>query len=277
MRPEVITTLQALDNKNQSAIAMEKKTLDMLAEQQELQPFIDELIEEIKQTKDSQDDRVPFYNFYLAVILLKHNNIEEAKDVLSDAMLGFRILGWTFNEAIGEWLFSTIHFENEDYERAQRACDSAITKLHSLIKQYGDESRYESAKELSIYKLQLEIFQDAITTAMNSSKSLPEDYINKLEIKIEYLKRHKKRIPLTLIAKSFYAYKIKIPSHSVYSKVPDPKTERERKLYDEILRKVGFFEIIERFVALKQESSPHATREELLERINNEWDEDVKQ
>jgi len=277
MRPEVIITLKALDNKNQSAISMEKKTLEMLTEQQDLQPFIDDLKAEIQATKDSLDNRVPFYNFYLAVTLLKQNDIEEAKDALSNAMHGFRILGWTLNEAIGEWFFSTIHFENEDYERAQRACDSAITILRSLIKQYGDESKYEDAQELSTYLLQLEIFQDAITTAVNSSKSLLRDYKKKLENKIEYLKRHKKRIPPTLVATSFYVYKILMPSHSVYRRVPDPQTDRERKIYEELLNKVGFFEIIEQLVALEREFTPTTTREELLDRVNNEWDEDVKQ
>lgn len=277
MRPEVIITLSALNNKNISSIAMEKKTLEMLGEQQDLQPFIDTLRDEIRATKDTHDEVVPFYNFYLAVTLLKHKDIEEAKDVLSNAMHDFRILGWTLNEAIGEWLFSTIHFENEDYQRAQRACDSAIAILRSLVEQCEKEGKYENARELSIYLLQLDIFQDAIAIAVNSSKSLLSDYKKKVENEIEYLKRHKKRISPTLIAKSFYAYKILRPSHSLYIKVSDPKTERERKIYEELLAKVGFFEIIEQLVALKQETSPTATREEFLERINNEWDEDVKQ
>ncbi len=276
MRPEVITTLQALDNKNQSAITMEKKTLEMLAEQQELQPFIDELVEEIKQTKDSHDDRVPFYNFYLAVILLKHNNIEEAKDVLADAMLGFRIMGWTFNEAIGEWLFSTIHFEDEDYERAQRACNSAITKLRSLIKQHNDESKYESAKELSTYLLQLNIFQDIITTAIDSFGVLKRE-LTKFKKDIEYSTRQNKIIRPTLIAQIFYLTKILMPAHYIYPAPPEPKTEREKSIYAELLNKVGFSAIIEQLEALGKRFSPTATREELLERINNEWDEDVKQ
>lgn len=276
MRPEVITTLQALDNKNQSAIAMEKKTLELLAEQQELQPFIDELLEEIQQTKDSHDDRVPFYNFYLAVILLKQNNIEEAKDVLSDAMLGFRILGWTFNEAIGEWLFSTIHFEDEDYERSQRACNSAITKLRSLIKQHNEESKYESAKELSTYLLQLNIFQETIKTAIDSVGVLKREH-TKLKKDIEYSTRQNKIIRPTLIARNFYLTKILTPAHYIYPAPPEPKTERENSIYTELLNKVGFSAIIEQLEALERRFSPTATREELLERINNEWDEDVKQ
>lgn len=276
MRPEVITMLQALDNKNQSAITMEKKTLEMLAEQQELQPFIDELIEEIKQTKDSHDDRVPFYNFYLAVILLKHNNIEEAKDVLADAMLGFRITGWTFNEAIGEWLFSTIHFEDEDYERAQRACNSAITKLRSLIKQHKEESKYESAKEFSTYLLQLNIFQDTITTAIDSFGVLKRE-LTKLKKDIEYSTRLNKIIRPTLIAQNFYLTRILAPAHYIYPAPPEPKTEREKSIYAELLNKVGFSAIIEQLEALEKRFSPIATREELLDRINKAWDEDIKQ
>ena len=137
MRPEVITILKALVNKDQSAIAMEKKTLDMLIGRQNLIPFTEYLENEIKKTKDSRDDRVPFLNFYLAVIQLKQNHIAKAKDALSDALIGFQILGWTLNEALSEWLFTTIHFENEDYDRAQRACSAAITTLRELIRTFA--------------------------------------------------------------------------------------------------------------------------------------------
>jgi flagellar biosynthesis chaperone FliJ len=275
MRPEVITALQALDNKNSSAIAMEKKTLETLVEQQDLQPFINELSKEIRQTKDAHDDRVPFYNFCLAITLLKHNNIEEAKDVLADAMLGFRILGWTFNEAIGEWLFSTIHFEDEDYERAQRACDSAITKLRSLIKQYNEESKYESAKELSTYLLQLNIFQDTITTAMDSFGVLKREH-TKLKKDIEYSTRQNKIIRPTVVAKNFYLTKILTPAHYIYPPPPESKTEREESIYTELLNKVGFSAIIEQLESLEKRFAPTATREELLDRINKAWDEDIK-
>ena len=99
MRPEVITILKALINKNQSAIAMEKKVLEVLSEQQDLRLFIENLQREIDNTKDSYDDRIPFYQFYLAVVMLKKNSIEEAKDALSIAVHGFLILGWAQNQA----------------------------------------------------------------------------------------------------------------------------------------------------------------------------------
>jgi tetratricopeptide (TPR) repeat protein len=277
MRPEVITILKALAQKSQSAIAMEKKTLGRLAERQDLLPFIDDLKTEIQKTKDTHDDRIPFYSFYLAVILLKQNLVEEAKDALSDAIHGFRILGWGQNEAMGEWLFSIIHYENEDHDRAQRACEHAIEILRSLIKQYGTESKYEHAKELSAYLTQLELFQDSIMAAAYSSKSFLGDYKNKLENKREYLKRHKKRIPYTLVAAIFYLYKMITPSHSAYRTVPTPATDREKEVYDTILKKVVFFEVIEQLVELEKESTPTASREELLERINLEWDEEISQ
>jgi len=275
MRPEVITILKALANKNQSAIAMEKKTLEMLVGHQHLLPYIEELKTEIQRTKDSYDDRVPFYNFYLAVTLLKQNSIKEAKDILSDAILGFRILGWTLNEAIGEWFFSTIHYENEDYDRAQRACSIAIASLQSLIKQYDDESKYEDANKLLAYLIQLEILQDSIIAAGDASKSLLREYKLKLENEIEYRKRCRERVRPTIVAKDFYIYKILMPAHSVYSRVPDPKTEREKRIYNELINKVGFFEIIEKLEAFEREFSPTVTREELLDRINTEWERDV--
>jgi tetratricopeptide (TPR) repeat protein len=277
MRPEVITILKSLDHKSQSAVTMEKKVLELLSEQQDLHLFIENLQRDIESTKDSHDDRVPFYQFYLAVVLLKQNSIEEAKDALSAAVHGFLILGWAQNQAMGEWLFSTIHYEKEDYDRAQRACERAIDILRSLIKQYDTESKYEHAKELSIYLMQLEIFQDGIITVADSSKSLLRDYKTKLENDIEYLKRQKKRVRPTVIAKVIYISKILTPAHSVYPKVPDPQSAREEKLYKELINKVGFFEIIAKLEAMEREFSPTATREEVLDRINSEWDKDVNQ
>lgn len=276
MRPEVITILKALVNKNQSAMAIEKKTLELLAEHETLLSFIEDLKNEIQKTKDSYDDRVPFINFYLAVILLKQNNVEEAKDCLSNAIHGFRILGWTLNEALSEWFFSTIHFENEDYDRARRACGAAITTLRELIKQDNDESRYEDAKKLSAYLIQLEILQDDIIATADSPKSLLQDLKTKLENQMEYLKRRKERIQPTMVAQVVYLSKIIRPAHSVYPRVPDPKTEHEKKVYEELLKKVGFFEIITQLEDLEQKFFPHATREELLDRINEEWDRDAK-
>jgi tetratricopeptide (TPR) repeat protein len=276
MRPEVITILKALANKNQSAIAMEKKTMEVMAQQQDLRFFIEDLRTEIQKTKDAHDDRIPFYNFCLAVILLKQNDIEEAKDVLSEAVHGFRILGWTLNEAIGEWFFSTIHYENEDFDRAERACEKAIEMLESLIKQYDEESKYENAKEISAYLMQLEIFRDDILAVADSSKSLLHDYKKKLNNKLEYLKRHKKKISPTLVAAIFYLYKTITPAHSVYCKVPPPETSREKEIYDELIKKIGFFEVIEQLVDLEREFGSEASREKILEKINLAWDNEVK-
>jgi len=275
MRPEVITILKALDHKAQFAVTMEKKILELLSEQQDVRLFIENLQSDIEQTKDTHDDRVPLYQFYLAVVLLKQNSIEAAKDALSAAVHGFLILGWMQNQALGEWLFSTIHFEKEDYDRAQRACERAIDIFRLLIKQYDTESKYEHAKELSTYLLQLEIFQDGIMMVADSSKSLLRDYKMKLENDIEYLKRHKKRVRPTIVAKVIYISKILTPAHSVYPKVPEPHTARERELYNELLRKVGFFEIITKLESMAREFYPTTTREELLDRINAEWDMDV--
>lgn len=275
MRPEVITILKALTNKNQSAIAMEKKTLGRLAERQDLLPFISYLKTEIEKTKDTHDDLIPFYNFYLAVILLKQNLAEDAKDALSDAIHGFHILGWSQNEAMGEWLFSAIHYDNEDYDRAERACEHAIEIIQSLIRQYNAESKYEHTKELSVYLIQLVVFQDSIIAATYSSKSFLRDYKNKLENKREYLKRNNKRIPYTLMAAIFYLYKMIIRSHSAYRTVPTPITAREKEVYDILLQKVVFFEVIEQLVELEKESTPTVSREELLERINLTWDQEI--
>ena len=275
MRPEVITILRALVNKNPSISMIEKKMLNLLVEQQELYAFIDELKTEIQKKKDYHNNLVPFYDFYLAILLLKQNDIEEAKDVLADAVHGFLILHWDQNKAMGEWLFSTIHFENEDYDRAQRACKDAIRILRALMKQYNDNSKYENAKEIAAYLAQLEIFQESIIRAVDSPKSLLRHHKEKLENELEYLKRHKKDIPPTLVAAISYISRIITPAHIVYRKVPHPKTQREQEIYANLLAKVTFFEVIEKLVAIREENGPEFSREEILEKIDQEWDLEV--
>jgi hypothetical protein len=78
------------------------------------------------------------------------------------------------------------------------------------------------------------------------------------------------------VATIFYIYKILIPSHSVYRTIPTPATVREKTAYEELLRRVGSFEVIEQLVEMEQEFLPQASRQELLEKIIRDWDLDIK-
>jgi Fe-S-cluster formation regulator IscX/YfhJ len=73
----------------------------------------------------------------------------------------------------------------------------------------------------------------------------------------------------------FYVFKTLTPSHSVYNNVPPPETDREKKIYEDLIKKIGFFEVIEQLVVLESDFDPTASREELLEKINQAWNRDI--
>jgi tetratricopeptide (TPR) repeat protein len=301
MRQFIAIILQGLTDKDPSDSAVAEKAMNLLDGQQNPVVFVEDLRREIQRIKDFRGDREPFYHLYLSVAHFLQRNHNLAKNSLSAAIQGFRIQGFSLNEALGEWLFGIIHFEKGDFERAQRAWESATAIFQKLISQCEEESKYRKAKDYTWFLAQLESCHDlaraSLTLEGNSGndssvpdlssarfhyerldldRSLLEKYHSDLGRKAEYLKRHKMRIPPTLVATRFYLYKTLTPSHSVYSPVPVSLTDGERKAYEELLGKVGAFEVVEQLVELEREFEPDASRESLLEKINKDWDEDVK-
>jgi hypothetical protein len=289
MREEIKYILTALDVKSPSAYTFKAKLLEVIDDPLALIFFADKLKQETQSTKkDFPDDRLAFYDFYLAVAW-QANDTKIAKEQLSNAVHAFRIRDFALNEALGEWLFSIFHFENQKYDRAQRACETAINILQQLITRCEDESKYQKAGELKKHLAELMKFQSLLETppvsedpkAENNSqngdsvKSKLQAFHNQLQKIYDSLREENKRIPPTLVAAIFYVYKTIAASHSVYSKVPPPETDREKEIYEELLEKVRFFEVVEQLVALEQEFTPMASREEMLKKINQEWDREI--
>ena len=292
MRDEIKYILRALETKSTSVASFNEKLIAVLDDPLALTLFADGVKKELQSTKDISEDRIPFYDFYLAVAWWE-NNVETAKDMLSNAVHDFRIRDFALNEALGEWLFSIIHFENKKHERAQRAYESAARILQQLITRCEEESKYEKARELKKHFSELEIFQETIKEPVSEnpgfSEALSSTLMKRISIKsklqyfhselkklYEQLRAQNRRIPPTLVAAIFYTYKTITPAHSVYSKVPNPETAREKEVYDNLIKKVGFFEVIEQLVELEREFEPAASREEILEIINHAWDQETR-
>jgi hypothetical protein len=300
MRTEIKYILETLEIKNPSASTYRSQLIEVLDDSLALISFADKLKQETQATKDFPDDRIPFYDLFLAVAW-HENNIGTAKEFLSKAVHDFRIRDFALDEALGEWLFSIFHFENQKYDRAHRACETSISILQQLIKRCEEESKYRKADELGTHLSELEIFLGLITpplfpassktknssaddTALAALRMISEDFSIKVKLQYFYdelnqirkhLKEQNERMPVTLVAAAFYLYKTITPSHSVYRKVPPPKTRTEKVVYDELLNKVGFFEVIEQLVELERDVEPNTSREELLIKINHDWDKEV--
>jgi hypothetical protein len=292
MRNEIKYILEVLEVKNPSAASYRTKLLEVINDPPALITFADKLKQESQSTKDIPDDRVPFYEFYLAIAWWE-NNVEAAKDALSNTVHDFRIRDLALNEALGEWLFSVFHFEDQKYDRADRACETAIDILQQLIVRCEEESKYEKARELKKHLAQLMRFQETIqkrtpspeNSDISDKLSVPRDRIS-ITSKLQYfheelnelyeqLREKNARIPYTLVASRFYIYKLLAPSHSAYRTIPSPETSKEKEIYDDLIIKIGFFEVIEQLVELEQTLDPTASRETLLEKINFTWDNEV--
>ena len=279
MKQEIKTILQALDNKDPAVLALEQTTLDLLDGEGDIQEFIYAIKEEIRVADLIHNDRQPFFFIYSAIAHWLHKEPRDVQTCLANAAQGFRISGITLNEALVEWLFGIIHSESGRAFRAQQALEASINLMRQLIKQCEEESRYEKAKIYSGYLTRAEKYKEEINSSQHTYKNAiqrtRQDHYNELKNVQHDLQAKNLRVPPTLVASIFYTYKMLIPSHSVYPPVPEPETKRERKLYNELLAKVGFFEVIEQLIELENEYQPTATREELLQTINDEWDKDI--
>jgi hypothetical protein len=288
MRQYITTIINSLTNKNPSVSIMEERVLKLLKNRrrenrQRVLILIEDIKNEISLIKDFRGERDPFYHVYLAVAYFLNSNYKPAKHALASAIQDFQISDTVMNVALGEWLFSIIHYKNEDPIRSQQAYTTSTSILGQLIKQNKDESKYAKAGEYATCLLEIEEFGEMIKAPYSSNNTKNKDfkaalrvYYEELKNKYDSLRLQKKRVPPILVASKFYIYKILVPSHSVYPDTPDPANENEKKLYDELLNKVGFFEVIEQLIELESEFEPTATREELLEIINSEWNVDIR-
>jgi hypothetical protein len=84
----------------------------------------------------------------------------------------------------------------------------------------------------------------------------------------------RRRIPPSIIVAFFYL--TRQIQHMPYPAPPVPATPREARLYAALLARVRMSEAIERLVQLESEFSPGADRADLLERIIDFWDRDMR-
>lgn len=304
MKEDIKYILGALEIKSSSVDSFREVLIKALDDPLDLIDFAYHLKKEINLTIDIPEDRVPFYDLFLAIAQQK-NNLGAAKEALSKALHDFQIRDLALNEALGEWAFSIFHFESKKYERAERACETAIDIMQNLIPRYEEDRKYEKTKEIKKHLSRLISFQKTIkvqpipenaeddtqkpgSSASNhpplgplaipiSLKARLQAIRDELQQRYDDLKERKQKIPPTLVAILFYLYRTITPAHSVYRTVPTPKTRREQEIYEALHAKVGFFEVIEQLVELEHEFEPTASREEILEKINLTWDQEVSQ
>ncbi|MBK9927496.1 MAG: hypothetical protein IPP66_19680 [Anaerolineales bacterium] len=164
MRKEITTILKALDDKDPAVLSMEKKTMDLIDDQEDLETFIYNIKEEIRISNFIHSNRQPFYYLYSAIARIKKGDNDAAKNDLANAVQGFRISGFVVNEALAEWLFAIIHFENENIVRSQEACKAGLSLLSSLINECEKKGAYSQATAYKKYFKKIDLFAKEIET-----------------------------------------------------------------------------------------------------------------
>lgn len=229
---------------------------------------------------------------YVAMELFKSETLGRTKKDIEKAADKFRIYNSEWNESLAHSYLGLLHCRGGDLDLCHKELATSTQILMRLERDLSGTKQYEKLLRI---KSQLNQIAEQIKRAgarghnsgfpgedvVQRDKALHRSILQKqreqLKQHYNYLQNNQLKVPPTLVASLFYLYKTLAPSHSVYSEIPEPTTDKEKTIYEELLKKIGFFEVIEQLVALERASNPAATREELLEIINLAWDKDIKE
>lgn len=154
-------------------------------------------------------------------------------------------------------------------ENMQRGSEQELKELELNAQAEGVQQ--------SILQTPINIYRDTQNPGININRArinLITAYWQQLNDAIENHERTGEVIPPTLVvACSKLLLKF---SHPVYPNIPAPSSAREKKLYGELLKRVKIHQAIEKLVDLERRFAPDASRADLLARIINAWDADVK-
>jgi tetratricopeptide (TPR) repeat protein len=187
MRKEITVILDALEKDDPSVIAMEKNIREMLNDQRDLYSTRYNVKEEVDVANRIHTHRQPYYFLYLAIAHLKIGDKKPAKEALAHAVQGFSIAGSTLNEALAEWFFGIIHFEDEKLIRAEQACKRALSLLDSLIQDYELKGAYNHAQGLRKHYKKIEKFTRGINSRSKKKKADPPPTFPPFQIRIPWV------------------------------------------------------------------------------------------
>ena len=231
---------------------------------------------------------------YVEMELFGNQNSDRARMDIEKAAEKFSLYNneWNeWNESLAHCYHGLLLYRDGKLDHCHNKLITATQILMRLERDLTGTNQYEKLMRI---KLQIDNVTEKIkrtavgsrrvdSTGKNADQQkrahhrlILQKHREQLQAHFDYLNKDKQRIPPTLVASLFYLYKKLYPSHSVYSEEPKPSTDREKILYEELLGKIGFFEVIEQLITMEQEFHPISSREELLEIINREWDNDIK-
>lgn len=187
MIKEIAVILDALEKDDTAVIAMEKTILELNSGQGDPYTTRDNIKDEVRIANRIRTHRQPYYYLYLAIAHLKIGDKIPAKEALANAVQGFRIAGNAMNEALAEWLFGVIHFEDGKTVRSEQACTKALSLLDSLIQDHEIQGAYSHAQGLRKYYKKIEKFTKGINSKSKKKKADPPPSVPYFQVRIPWV------------------------------------------------------------------------------------------
>ena len=154
-------------------------------------------------------------------------------------------------------------------ENLHRGSDQELRELDLNAQAEGIQQKILRAP-ISIYRAE----KDPGININRVRIDLITGYWEQLNEAIENRVRAGEPVPPTMVAAYF---KLQLTfSHIAYPNIPAPSSAREKKLYEELLKRVNIYQAIEKLIDLERRFAPNVNRTDLLERIIKAWDADVK-
>lgn len=179
--------------------------------------------------------------------------------------------------SIGTWKTPIEKVQEKHLEAWRISRENLMRGSEDGLKKLKFEAELRKAITL-IQNLPLYSHQEAVKNYSerdDAIKALLLDYQRFLKDQLEYLQKNKLPIRPTIVAAIYYIDQI--ISHRLYPTPPKPETDRERELYTYLLSSIEMPEVIEKLVALKGELYPQLSREELLQLIVEDWEQDINE
>jgi hypothetical protein len=146
MNDERQTILKALHHNNFLTQSLGRDTLRML--KKTLSPV--QLIEKVTREENVEDclscNGQPLCRLFLAFAYLELGTPSKAKNLVEEAIAGFRIRDSHWNEAMGHWLFGRILLQEGDRDSAARSLHKAFELLCQLVNELRVSGDYKRIK-----------------------------------------------------------------------------------------------------------------------------------
>jgi hypothetical protein len=155
MNGERQTILEALHYNNILTQSLGRDTLRML--KKTLPPV--QLIEKVTREENEEDcltcNGQPLCRLFLAFAYLELGIPSKAKNLVEEAIAGFRRQASQRNEAMCHWLFGMILLQEWDRASAARSLQKAFELLCQLVNELRVRGKYEQIKEYQGYMEQI--------------------------------------------------------------------------------------------------------------------------